>query len=117
MRFPINVTSKTDLRSLEAARYRRLYKTGQWARTRKAQLSRQPLCEWCLPKGRVAPATVCHHDDPKQKASAATFYLGPFTSLCAPCHDSTAQQIEVRGYSTEIGVDGFPTDVNHPANR
>lgn len=108
--------SARDQRSAQAAEYRKLYKTARWAHVRKAQLSKQPLCEWCLPK-RVTAATVCHHNDPKQKLNKATFFLGPFTSLCKDCHDGKAQQIEVRGYSTEIGADGWPVDAQHPANR
>ena len=30
--------------------------------------------------------------------------------LCRDCHDSAKRTIEVRGYSLEIGVDGWPVD-------
>jgi hypothetical protein len=42
---------------------------------------------------------------------------GELLSLCVPCHNATRRQIELRGYHTDIGFDGFPTDPNHPFNR
>jgi hypothetical protein len=45
------------------------------------------------------------------------FFAGPFASLCKSCHDKHAQDIERRGYSSRVGVDGFPRDSNHPFNR
>jgi hypothetical protein len=30
---------------------------------------------------------------------------------------SAKRRIELRGYRTDIGLDGFPTDPNHPFNR
>lgn len=104
-----------DQRSPDAERYRRLYKTARWLRIRLRQLAEHPLCQWCEAKGRILPATVCHHVDPASKQDA--FFDGPFLSLCAPCHDSEAQKIEKIGYSTSIGEDGWPVDERHPANR
>jgi hypothetical protein len=37
--------------------------------------------------------------------------------FCEPCHKSAKRQIELRGYRCDIGLDGFPTDPNHPFNR
>lgn len=108
--------ARRDQRSPEAEQYRRLYKTARWTSTRKRQLSAHPMCKPCLARGRITPATVCHHKDKASKANPATFYDGPFESLCAPCHDSDAQSQERRGYSNEIGLDGWPTDENHPFN-
>jgi hypothetical protein len=34
--------------------------------------------------------------------------------LCKQCHDGPAQQVEKRGYSTEVGPNGLPLDPNHP---
>lgn len=102
-------------RSPEADRYRWNYKTTRWRRLRNQQLSTYPLCKWCEDKGKVTAASVCHHVDPDTKLKPETFYRGPFISLCAPCHDSVAQQKESRGYSTEVGPDGFPIDPLHPA--
>jgi hypothetical protein len=38
-------------------------------------------------------------------------------SLCEPCHKSAKRQIELRGYRYDVGLDGYPTDPNHPFNR
>lgn len=37
--------------------------------------------------------------------------------LCKPCHDGAKQQEERVGFSTAVGLDGWPTDPRHPANR
>lgn len=106
----------TEQRSAEALAYRHLYKTKRWQALRRAQLRAQPLCIMCLKAGRFTPATVCDHVDPKAK-TPATFFNGPFQSLCAPHHNSAKQREEKRGYSGEVDADGWPTDVRHPANR
>lgn len=75
----------------------------------------------CLAEGRVTAATVCDHVDPRTKDSEATFFEGPFQSLCdaAPwrCHSRKKQQQERSGYHADLGLDGVPTDPNHPFNR
>ena len=45
------------------------------------------------------------------------FVTGELQSLCEPCHKSTKRQIELWGYRNDIGIDGYPTDPNHPFNR
>ena len=30
------------------------------------------------------------------------------------CHNVTKKQEEIRGYSKEIGIDGYPVDLQHP---
>lgn len=113
---PSKASCRPDQRSPEAERYRPLYNTRRWRSIRAHQLAKQPLCERCLPK-RVTSATVCHHVDPATKADPERFYDGPFQSLCAECHDGPVQSAERRGYSTEVGADGWPTCSNHPVNR
>lgn len=71
----------------------------------------------CLKAGRLTPATICDHVDPRTKDDPETFFTGPYQSLCSHHHDSKKQQQEVKGYSTEVGADGLPTDPNHPWNR
>ena len=36
---------------------------------------------------------------------------------CKPCHDSAKRFVETRGYRPDGGLDGWPLDPNHPANR
>jgi 5-methylcytosine-specific restriction enzyme A len=88
-----------------------LYKTPRWKTLRSAQLSREPKCNTCQ-----APATVCDHVK-RHGGDPAKFWAGPFQSLCRTCHSSAKQFAENRGFSSEIGADGWPIDKNHPANR
>lgn len=110
-----------DVRSEEAAEYRRLYKLAVWVNPkhgRRAQkLREQPLCERCRAKGKVVPATVVNHRVP-HKGDYALFadYLN-LESTCEDCHNSTIQSEEKLGYSKEIGTDGFPADPRHPFNK
>lgn len=105
--------SKWDARSPEAEKYRKLYKTAGWRRVRQAQLAMHPLCESCLKHGRTTAATVCDHVDPSTKLNPATFFTGPFQSLCdaAPwrCHSSGKQREELGSLPKPfIGPDGWP---------
>lgn len=111
--------SRPDYRSQEAQEYRAWYRDPRWrgkGGVREQQLAKQPLCEACLRMGRTVPATVCNHADPESKASEATFFDGPFSSLCQPCHDAGEQKAERAGYSAEAGPDGWPLSPDHPAN-
>jgi hypothetical protein len=38
--------------------------------------------------------------------------LGELQSLCEPCHNSAKQEIALRGYRSDVGLDGLPTDPN-----
>jgi 5-methylcytosine-specific restriction protein A len=42
--------------------------------------------------------------------------LGPLRSLCRDCHNRQ-WATDARGYTSEIGDDGFPIDSRHPFNR
>jgi 5-methylcytosine-specific restriction endonuclease McrA len=92
------------------------YKTARWQRLRKLQLARHPLCKFCLERGIVTAANVVDHVVP-HKGDWAAFVTGELQSLCEPCHKSAKRQIELRGYRTDIGLDGYPLDPNHPFNR
>ena len=95
--------------------WRKLYKTARWQRIRQQQLAERPLCERHLKRGRLVPATVVHHKV-KHEGDVEIFFSGPFECLCKHCHDADAQQEERRGYSSAIGLDGWPVDERHPAN-
>jgi hypothetical protein len=43
--------------------------------------------------------------------------VGKLQSLCESCHRSIKQKEEKRGVRTDIGIDGWPTDPRHPANK
>jgi len=105
-----------DRRSPEARLYRTWYKTARWRAIRAHQLAAEPLCRYCMRRGVITPATVCDHVQP-HRGNAVLFHDGPFQSLCAPCHDRSKRLEEERGFSTEIGLDGYPVDPRHPASR
>jgi hypothetical protein len=88
------------------------YSLQRWRRIAKRQLGTEPLCATCLARGRVEPATVADHIQ-DHKGNWNEFLLGQLQSLCASCH---AQKPGGRGYSDEVGPDGYPVDVNHPFN-
>lgn len=108
--------SRPDYRSAQAQGYRHLYRTARWRRIRAEQLSKQPLCETCLSMGRITAATVCNHADKDSKATEEGFFAGPFTSECAPCHDSVIQRQERRGHIIGCDESGCPLDPSHPWN-
>lgn len=112
---------RPDTRSAEAQTWRRLYKTARWLRTRRAQLTEEPTCRMCRAAGRITLATVCDHVDPKTKEDPATFFDGPFQSLCDEepfrCHSSRKQRIEALGYEPGCTSTGRPVDPGHPWNR
>lgn len=104
-----------DQRSDQAQAYRRLYKTARWQKLRARQLAEHPLCVMCADQGRVTPATVCDHVDPKTKMNPDRFFDGPFQSLCDDpryrCHSSGKQRIEKGGKPrVTIGIDGWPAE-------
>ncbi len=82
---------------------------------RARQLSSHPVCAMCEANHIITPATIADHITP-HKGSWNEFRCGALQSLCAPCHSGSKAQIERKGFSTAIGLDGWPTDkVNHPA--
>jgi 5-methylcytosine-specific restriction enzyme A len=93
-----------------------LYNNRRWRRRREYQLSTEPLCRYCLEAGRVTAATVADHIEP-HRGNPVEFWTGELQSLCQPCHDSIKQREEIQGYRDTVGLDGWPTDPRHPANR
>lgn len=97
-----------DNRSQQAQEYRRLYGTARWKRTREAQLMAQPLCEWCLEREDITPATEVHHADGGHKGNIDKFWSGPFISTCKPCHSSRGQREDLGQVIMTFGADGWP---------
>ncbi|PBB93232.1 HNH endonuclease [Mesorhizobium sp. WSM3864] len=100
---------RDDRRSLEATEYRRLYATAQWKRLRLTKLAQDPLCEWCLEREIVEPATEVHHADGGHKGDVVKFWTGPFVSTCKPCHASRGQREDLGLTIIRFGPDGWPT--------
>jgi 5-methylcytosine-specific restriction enzyme A len=96
--------------------YKNFIRSARWQRLRLQHLKANPLCVRCKAKGRRTLATEVHHrikcyDDPQLQMDASAL-----ESLCAPCH-APLRHDDARGYSTAIGIDGYPIDPQHPANR
>lgn len=67
----------------------------------------------CAAVGIVKEATVADHVVPHK--GDINLFWGPLQSLCQQHHSgSKAQQEGRRGYATDIGADGYPTDKRHP---
>ena len=63
-----------------------MYQTNQWRNLRQAQLSKQPLCECCLSKGKVVQANHVDHLFAWTNLNKDAFYNNVFQSLCTNCH-------------------------------
>ncbi len=105
-----------DLRSPEAQAYRHLYHSTAWRKGRKVFLAQHPLCVRCEAQGRVTAANVVNHITPHKGDITLFFTWSNWEATCKPCHDRDIQSEERRGYSKQVGADGWPTDEKHPAN-
>ena len=88
-----------------------------WQKVRAAYLASNPLCVTCLASGRTTAAQVVDHISPIAKTPHLRLDPANLQSLCKRHHDSDKQSFERRGYSTSIGLDGWPVDLRHPARR
>ena len=64
-----------------------------------------------------AKAVHVHHKIPHKGNPAIFWNRSLWQPLCESCHNSYAQQTETRGYHSQVGADGLPTDRNHPFNK
>lgn len=65
-----------------------------WRARRAAWLAAHPLCEACRSDGRIAPATVVDHVQPKALGGADD--ETNLQSLCKPHHDAKTMRESVR---------------------
>jgi len=104
---------KYDAKRRAESPARKWYKTPAWKIRRRDQLAAHPTCAFCDKNGITRIATVADHN-PRHNGDWMQFFHGPLISLCKHCHDSTKQAEEIRGFSLDIGEDGWPTDPSHP---
>jgi hypothetical protein len=90
------------------------YHTQRWRRRAALQLKLEPLCAICLQNGQVVPATEADHIVP-HKGNERAFWYGELQVRILSPERQTKE--EKRGYRTDIGIDGWPIDPRHPANR
>lgn|GEM_PF-2867670 len=89
------------------------YKSKAWKIRKAQQRAEHPTCCLCERDGIVRLMSIVDHH-PRHNEDYRQFFEGPLRSLCKPHHDSEAQADEARGFSTEIGDDGWPIDSAHP---
>ncbi|MDO1559805.1 hypothetical protein Q0812_10245 [Brevundimonas sp. 2R-24] len=110
------MSRRRDNRSAEARAYRKLYGTARWRERRREQLTREPLCRFCLEVGEIVQATVADHVI-EHRGDPDLFWFGDLQSLCATHHNAAKQRIERGGYDCAADLQGYPLDPHHPANR
>ena len=80
-----------------------------WRRLRAVILGERPLCQHCLDRGVIEPATEVDHvdNDPTDNRPEA------LQSLCKPCHSRKTQRD--MGHTVAMGcdADGYPLDPDH----
>lgn len=78
--------TETDMRKLRQT----AYQNTAWRKMRDTYLKEHPICEECLKKGKVTPATDVHHvRSPFQKGTINYALLMDYDnlmSLCKECH-------------------------------
>lgn len=109
------------------------YKTARWRRSRLGHLASEPICRYCRQKGIVNDGSLTASGEP-QRAARRRFLVvdhivphrgdldlfwdpSNWQTLCPDHHDIVKQREEVRGFTTACGLDGWPLDPDHPANR
>jgi len=84
-----------------------------WLKRHKYQLAIEPFCRICTAQGRLGiVATEVDHVEP-HGGDWMKFRLGAVQSLCSDCH-KRKRGSDTRGYSRDIGADGWPIDPRHP---
>jgi 5-methylcytosine-specific restriction endonuclease McrA len=102
--------------SSHPTQHQHLYNTKRWQRLRRYQRQIEPLCRFCKERGIVTPGAVVDHVIP-HNGDVNLFYTGELQTLCADCHDRIKRMEELHGFRPDVGLDGWPLDPKHPANR
>lgn len=89
----------------------------RWGQYRRRFLQRHPLCVMCRKAGKAVQATVVDHIIPHKGDYDLFWDPANHQPLCKLHHDAAKAKEESRGYSTEVGLDGWPTDPRHPVNK
>jgi 5-methylcytosine-specific restriction endonuclease McrA len=97
-----------DSRSPKATASHRLYSTARWKRLRERQLTIEPLCRFCQEAEVIEVATVADHIVPHGGDEARFYDPDNLQSLCAACHNSTKQRMELGQDVVTFGADGWP---------
>lgn len=96
--------------------WKALYSTKRWKAIRSQRLNEDPLCKYCMDRGKATPATIIDHINPHRGDEALFFNYLNTQSLCKACHDSVKQSFEKTGTMKGCNKDGMPIDIGHHWN-
>jgi len=89
----------------------------KWRRESRRYKRDHPWCVMCKDEGMIRQVYAVDHIIPHKGDSRLMWDQENWQSLCQEHHNRTKKNIETRGYSTDVGPDGIPTDPRHPAHR
>lgn len=79
---------QTHTRTRRPAWLSAFYSSSRWQKARRMKLSRDPLCEHCLPRARVTRAVEVHHRIPVLAQPGLGLAMENLESVCRNCHDT-----------------------------
>lgn len=80
--------NQTDMRKLRQDAYNQT----AWRKLRETYLKRNPLCEECIQKGKVTPASSVHHKkSPFSKGEVNQSLFLDYNNLESICHECHAE--------------------------
>jgi 5-methylcytosine-specific restriction protein A len=71
---------------------KRFYNSDVWRRLRRSKLRKDPLCERCLKKDLLVPASIAHHTKERREFPDLALDIDLLESLCASCHSAEHAQ-------------------------
>ena len=77
------------------------YRSSEWMILREFILSKGPLCERCINKDRITPATEVHHRIDLAHFPEGKLDPNNLEPLCAPCHN-THSALEESGSEKDL---------------
>ena len=92
------------------------YSLQRWRTRTKHQLRIEPLCALVSRPVEITPGDDRGSSPPPRPPPERVHAGVELRSLCKACHDGLSGFVH-KGYSSAIGVDGYPIDPAHPFNR
>ncbi len=95
------------------------YNTAAWQALRRRKLADRVLCEVCMKRGRLVPATTVDHIKSVDSGGPAFPELDGLMSMCDSCHSVKTNAVDHprggRGVAFKgADVNGLPVDEQHP---
>src|SRR5262245_25859599 len=89
----------------------------RWDKESRWFRQKHPLCVECRKHGRVTASAVVDHIIPHHGNKGLFWDKNNWQALCIRCHNKHKRGVELRGFDHAVGIDGWPTHPEHPANR